>query len=221
MSDNDNPQQPGRRPRRRPVPLDQGHVEGPVDPAAVREPGSPAARAPHGRRRREGRRRAEKQVATLFALSMLATMLFIVAYFAIPNDLFTFVPDIGETALYNVVLGVTLGVTLLCIGVGAVHWAKTLMPDEEIVEERHPQASSDASRQGAVEGIYAGVESAQLRRRPLIKYTLGGALGLFAVPLVLQIVGGPGPLPGSWLSTTMWRKGLASCVTPRCCRSRP
>jgi ubiquinol-cytochrome c reductase iron-sulfur subunit len=30
---------------------------------------------------------------------------------------------------------------MLGIGFGAVHWAKTLMPDEEVVEERHPMRS--------------------------------------------------------------------------------
>jgi ubiquinol-cytochrome c reductase iron-sulfur subunit len=215
MSDNGNPQQLGGDDaragdhERRPVPLDQGHVEGTGGiPQRFADPGLP----PHVHRMADGdekaARRAEKQVATLFTISILATLLFIVAYFAIPNDLFTYVPYIGEAALSNLVLGVTLGVSLLCIGLGAVHWAKTLMPDEEVVELRHPQRSSDASRQGAVEGIYAGGESAQLGRRPLIKYTLGGALGLFAIPLVVQMVGGLGPLPGNWLSTTMWRKGL-------------
>jgi ubiquinol-cytochrome c reductase iron-sulfur subunit len=42
----------------------------------------------------------------------------------------------------------------------------------------------------------------------MIKYTLGGALGLFALPLVVQLAGGLGPLPKAELSTTFWRKGM-------------
>ena len=50
-------------------------------------------------------------------------------------------------------------------------------------------------------------ESSQVLRRPLIKYTLGGALGLFAVPLVLQVAGSLGPMPQNSLSLTFWNGG--------------
>ena len=153
-------------------------------------------------------RRAEKQVATLFGVSMVATVAFLVAYFAIDMKTNQFIPGIGLANLSNVVLGVTLGVSLLCIGLGAVHWAKTLMPDTEVAEDRHPQRSSDQARSDAVETLAAGGSASQLARRPLIKYSLGGALGLFALPLVVQLAGGLGPLPKADLSTTFWRKGM-------------
>src|SRR5665647_2896347 len=125
----------------------------------------------------------------------MATFIFLVAYFASDQNPYRFVPGIGQANLSNVVLGVTLGLSLLCIGLGAVHWAKTLMPDTEVTEARHPQRSSDDARAEAVETIMAGVDASQLARRPLIKYMLGGALGLFALPLGLQLAGSPGPLP--------------------------
>ena len=153
-------------------------------------------------------RRAERQVAALFSISIVATVVFLVAYFAIDQKTSTFIPGIGRASLSNVVLGVSLGLSLLCIGLGAVHWAKTLMPDTEVAEDRHPQRSSDEARRDAVETVEAGGSASQLGRRPLIKYTLGGALGLFALPLVVQLVGGLGPLPEKDLSTTFWRKGM-------------
>ena len=153
-------------------------------------------------------RRAERQVATLFGISMVATVVFLVAYFAIDQKTSTFIPGIGLASLSNVVLGVSLGLSLLCIGLGAVHWAKTLMPDTEVAEDRHPQRSSDQARHDAVETIEAGGSASQLGRRPLIKYTLGGALGIFALPLLVSLVGGLGPLPKADLSTTFWRKGM-------------
>ena len=153
-------------------------------------------------------RRAERQVATLFAISMVATVIFLVAYFAIDQNTYRFVPGIGQANLSNIVLGVSLGLSLLCIGLGAVHWAKTLMPDTEVTEDRHPQRSSDDARTDAVSTIMAGGDSSQLARRPMIKYTLGGALGLFALPLVVQLAGSLGPLPKAELSTTFWRKGM-------------
>jgi ubiquinol-cytochrome c reductase iron-sulfur subunit len=155
-----------------------------------------------------GARRAEKQVATLFGISMVATVAFLVAYFAIDMEAYQFIPGIGLANVSNIVLGFTLGVSLLCIGLGAVHWAKTLMPDTEVAEERHPQRSSDKARSEAVETLAEGGRTSQLGRRPLIKYTLGGALALFPITLGLQLAGGLGPLPKADLSTTFWRKGM-------------
>jgi ubiquinol-cytochrome c reductase iron-sulfur subunit len=153
-------------------------------------------------------RRAELQVATLFGISMVATVTFLVAYFAIDHDIYRFIPFIGQANLSNVVLGGTLGLSLLCIGLGAVHWAKTLMPDTEVTEDRHPQRSSEQARAKAVETLRGGADSSQLARRPLIKYTLAGALGIVALPGLLQLGGSLGPLPRAELSTTFWRKGM-------------
>jgi ubiquinol-cytochrome c reductase iron-sulfur subunit len=191
------------------VRLDQGHVEGTGGiPERFANPGLP----PHVHRSADldehAARRAERQVATLFGISMLATVGFVVAYFTIDLDTYRFIPFIGQANLSNVVLGVTLGVSLLGIGLGAVHWAKTLMPDTEVAEDRHPQRSSDPSRADAVATIMGGGDVSQLGRRPLIKYTLGGALGLVAIPLVVQLAGSLGPLPQAELSTTFWRKGM-------------
>ncbi|TQJ50382.1 Rieske 2Fe-2S domain-containing protein [Phycicoccus sp. SLBN-51] len=190
------------------VRLDQGHVQGTGGlPERFEDPGFP----PHIHRAADldeaAAKRAEKQVATLFGLSILGTLIFIVAYFAIPMDASAYIPGIGDANLSNVVLGVSLAFGLLGIGVGAVHWAKTLMPDEEVVEERHPLRSSDEARGGFVKTMMTGGTEAQLSRRPLIKYSLGGALGLFALPVVIQVVGSLGPLPKDELSKTMWKKG--------------
>jgi quinol---cytochrome c reductase iron-sulfur subunit len=190
------------------VRLDQGHVEGTGGlPEHFDNPGLP----PHIHRAADldekAAKRAEKQVATYFGLSMLGTLVFIVAYFAIDTSTQVFIPGIGAANLLNTVLGTSLAIGLLGIGVGAVHWAKTLMPDAESVEERHPLRSGDEARTGFVTTMLGGGTDAQLDRRPLIKYSLGGALGLFALPLVLQVAGSLGPLPKDELSKTMWKKG--------------
>jgi ubiquinol-cytochrome c reductase iron-sulfur subunit len=191
------------------VSLDQGNIKGSGGiPERFTNPG-PAAHVHRLADHDEGAaRRAERQVATLFGLSMVATIAFLVAYFAIDLHTYAFVPGIGQANLSNIVLGVSLGVSLLCIGLGAIHWAKTLMPDTEIAEDRHPQRSSEESRAEAAGTILAGGKASQLARRPLIKYTLGGALGLFALPLVVQLAGSLGPLPKADLSTTFWRRGI-------------
>jgi ubiquinol-cytochrome c reductase iron-sulfur subunit len=190
------------------VRLDQGHVVGDGGlPERFSNPGLPVHVPRHSDLSEDGARRAEKQVAALFTLSIVATLLFIVGYFALDVDQTVFLPGIGTTNASHVVLGLTLGLGLLGIGLGAVHWAKTLMPDEEVVEERHPMRASDESRERVVQVLGEGGQSSQIMRRPLIKYTLGGALGLFAVPLVLQVAGSLGPAPQKSLSLTFWNGG--------------
>lgn len=151
-------------------------------------------------------RRSERQVASLFGLSILATVLFVVAYAMIGQDEHIMIPILGKVGALHVALGVTLAVSLLGIGLGAVHWAKTLMSDEEVIEERHTLRSDDEVRAGAIAVLDDGAQSSQINRRPLIKYSLGGALGLFAVPLGLQLIGGLGPFKGDVqdLRTTLW-----------------
>lgn len=149
-------------------------------------------------------KRYERQVASLFGISMIATLLFVIAYAFIDTTDVVTLPLIGSTKALNVALGVTLGLSLLAIGLGTVHWAKTLMPDTEVSEERHDLRSSDDDRAGTVKILTDSATTTQLTRRPLIKYSLGGALGLFAVPLGLQLVGSLGPLPHNDLATTLW-----------------
>ncbi|HET6953620.1 MAG TPA: Rieske 2Fe-2S domain-containing protein [Acidimicrobiales bacterium] len=190
------------------VRLDQGHIVGDGGlPERFVNPGLPVHVPRAADLSEDAARRAEKQVATLFSISIVATLLFIVAYFAIDVDQTVFVPGIGMTSASHIALGLTMALGMLGIGLGAVHWAKTLMPDEEMVEERHPLRASDESRDRVVQVMAEGGQDAQITRRPLIKYTLGGALGLFAVPLVLQVAGSLGPMPQKSLSLTFWNGG--------------
>ena len=190
------------------VQLDEGHVDGDGGlPERFTNPGLPAHVARMADLDENAARRAEKQVATLFGISIVGTLLFIVFYFAISLETTVFVPGIGMTSASNLALGLTMAMGLLGIGFGAVHWAKTLMPDEEVVEDRHPMRASDESRDRVVEQLREGGASSQITRRPMIKYTLGGALGLFAVPLVLQVAGSLGPMPQNSLSQTFWNGG--------------
>jgi ubiquinol-cytochrome c reductase iron-sulfur subunit len=190
------------------VRLDRGHVVGDGGiPERFTNPGLPAHVARMADLDEAAAQRAEKQVATLFGISIVGTLAFIVCYFAISLETTIFVPGIGDTSASNFALGVTLALGLLGIGFGAVHWAKTLMPDEEVVEERHRMRATDESRDRVVEVLKEGGASSQITRRPMIKYTLGGALGLFAVPLVLQVAGSLGPLPQNSMSQTFWNGG--------------
>ena len=178
---------------------DLAHAE--ADPFA--DPGLPA----HQPRRTDiderAARRAERQVASLFTISALATVAFCVAYFAIPKEDALTLPLFGDVNAQTFAFGVTLGAALFCLGAGAIHWARTLMTDEEIAEERHPLRSPEPDRQEAIARFEQGVEESGIARRPLIRRSLLGALGVLALPAVV-VLRDLGPLPEKKLRRTAW-----------------
>ena len=151
-------------------------------------------------------RRAERQVAAMFLLSALFTIAFVVAYVAIPTSTFVSIGPIGILQLSNLVLGTTFGLAVLLIGIGAIQWAKKLMSDEEIVDERHPLGSPQEDRDAAAAAFATGVAESGFVERKIVRRTLIGALALFPIPLVVFLKD-MGPLPGDSLTHTIWRKG--------------
>jgi ubiquinol-cytochrome c reductase iron-sulfur subunit len=147
-------------------------------------------------------KRAERQVAVLFALSALGTVIFFVSYFIFPLD-----GTFASIFRSNLGLGLGLGLAIFCVGIGAIHWAKTLMPDTEMVEQRHLQRGTDEDRDTAVAILRQGAEESGLGRRALIRNSLIGAGALLPLPAVL-LLGDLGPLPGNDLNHTLWGKGV-------------
>jgi len=150
-------------------------------------------------------KRAERQVATLFGLSSVFAVLFCVAYFTL---------DIGEDTdvwmglgASNVALGGALGLALLSIGVGAIQWSRKLMSDHEIVEYRHSAASPEEDRAEALAALDAGIADAGIGRRPLVRNSLLGAMGILGLPAIV-VLRDLGPLPGDTLEHTVWTKGM-------------
>jgi ubiquinol-cytochrome c reductase iron-sulfur subunit len=151
-------------------------------------------------------KRREREVATLFGLSTLGTLLFIVAFFVIKPADASGSEMLSRVALSTKLLGLGLGLALFCIGAGAIHWAKTLMPDDEIVAVRKPMRSSDEDRAAAIDAMKEGAGGAGLGRRKLIRNSLLGALaplGLLAIIPLRDL----GPLPGDALEHTAWKAG--------------
>src|SRR5687768_8112542 len=144
-------------------------------------------------------KRAERQVAALFGTSVVGTVIFLVAYFAI---------DLGDDStiatirLQNALLGLGTAFAMLGIGTGIVHWAKALMPDHEVSEERHAIREED-DRAAAVRIVDDIVEETGIKRRPLIRNTLLGAVALAPLPAV-AIFGDLGPRPDNKLAHTLW-----------------
>ncbi|MFP5346019.1 MAG: Rieske 2Fe-2S domain-containing protein [Actinomycetes bacterium] len=153
-------------------------------------------------------RRVERQIALLFVLSALGTIAAIVAYFVFQLD-----GTLGSVHVSTLALGLAMAAALLGIGFGAVHWAKTLMPDAERVEQRHLMRGTDEDRAKAVEILKTGAAESGLARRPLIRNSLLGALAIFPLPGIV-LLRDLGPLPGDSLNHTMWKKGVRLARDP-------
>ena len=158
-------------------------------------------------------KRAERQVAVLFSLSAFGTILFIYSFFFVKEDVFIFLPILGNTNAHQLGIGLGMAFGLFFIGIGAVHWAKTLMPDQEVIAYRHELKSEPEDRDAFVKAAKEGAELAGLGRRPLIKRTLIGAAALAGLPAVLMLRD-LGPLPGKELEKTNWKSGTRLVTDP-------
>ena len=184
------------------------------------DPGLPA----HAHRKADhdeaAAKRAERQVAILFMLSALGTVLFIYSYIWIAQDIYVYVPIIGTSNAHQLFLGLGLTFSLFFIGAGAVHWAKTLMPDEEVIAQRHEMRSSDEDRADLIASVKENAGAAGLGRRSLIKRTLGLSLGLVGLSPIL-LLRDLGPQPGDDLTKTTWAEGVHLVTDPGNRRLRP
>jgi ubiquinol-cytochrome c reductase iron-sulfur subunit len=153
-------------------------------------------------------KRAEKVVAACFLIAFIAGCGFIAAYVGLEVGGNT--PPganvVDAVLRSNLALGLSLSVALLGLGFGALIWVRHLMPDVEMVEERHDLRSTDAERAAFKEYFEEGAASSQFVKRPIVRRTLMLAtLPLAIIPIVA--LRDLGPLPGTSLRHTVWSPG--------------
>jgi ubiquinol-cytochrome c reductase iron-sulfur subunit len=148
-----------------------------------------------------GAKRAELAAAACFLIATLAGLGFIAAYVIFP------VHSVIGTQHSNLALGLTMGLTFLALGAGAVIWVRRIMPWAELTEPRKPLRSSDEDRAAFEETFEEGAEASQIVKRPLLRRTLIAATVPVALaPIVL--LRDLGTLPRKSLDHTVWRNGL-------------
>jgi quinol---cytochrome c reductase iron-sulfur subunit len=150
-------------------------------------------------------KRAERIVAACFLLAMVAGFGFLVAYAIVG------VGTLDGALHSNLWLGGCLGVALLLLGIGATIWVRRLMPEVELTEQRHLMRSDHKDREAFKQTFTEGADASQFVKRPLVRRTLLAA----TVPLAvapLFVLRDLGPLPGTSLDHTVWRKGLRLLV---------
>ncbi|OYO24716.1 ubiquinol-cytochrome C reductase [Enemella dayhoffiae] len=158
--------------------------------------------------------RATRQIVACFAAAPLLALAFIVIYFWPGLRKYSIEFGFIHANAQHVGLGLTLGLAVLLIGIGAVQWAREIMGDHEITEERHVASSSDADRRATMAEVDKGIAESGLSRRAVIGRSLLGAIGLTALaPLVTLADLGPWPLPSTRKRTierTLWHEASAA-----------
>lgn len=158
-------------------------------------------------------RAIQAQIIGMFALSAILAIASIVCYFAIPT---TIMIDLGtfRAPAHHAFFGLTMGVSILLIGVAAIVWARNLMSDVEMVEERHAPRSSDETRTEALVMLSDGVRDSGVARRRFLLGSAGGALGLFLLPMLMTL-SQMGPWPTKRVREETIERTLFAEATPQ------
>ncbi len=155
--------------------------------------------------------RATRQVATFFGLVPLLCIGFAVIYFAVPNTWYVNFGFINANSK-NLGLGLTAGLALLFIGIGAVQWGRQLMDDHEMVDHRHGATSDPEDVKWVVNELDKVVDESQITRRKVIGRSLVGALVALGIPLIVSFADlGPWPtrrLRAETIESTIWAEGV-------------
>jgi ubiquinol-cytochrome c reductase iron-sulfur subunit len=104
------------------------------------------------------------------------------------------------------IVGGTLGGGLFLLGFGLTAWGKYLMPQGPFVEERHVLASSPEERTSMAAALVER-STVVVKRRKLLGGLFAVGSGIFGIVAIFPLLRSMGPVPGTSLDTTDWRKG--------------
>jgi len=156
-------------------------------------------------------KKAERRIGMFFALSIFGSLFAATSYIVFP-----IIPgDMQSVRLNNMFVGLGAAVGLLGVGIGAVHWAKSLMHGHELVEERHPTSGTEEERATAVEMFSQANRESGFTRRSLVRNTLIGALIATPIPAVVLFRDlAPAEDPTVVIKKTMWAAGTRLAQDP-------
>jgi ubiquinol-cytochrome c reductase iron-sulfur subunit len=86
--------------------------------------------------------------------------------------------------------GLTFGLSILAIGIGAVLFQKKFIPEEISIQDRHDGRSPEIERRATAANLTDALETSTLKRRKLIGLSLGIGLGAFGLGTAVAFIGG-------------------------------
>jgi ubiquinol-cytochrome c reductase iron-sulfur subunit len=136
-------------------------------------------------------KRAERAVAYWLLLGGLSGLALLLIFLFWPWEY-----KGGETSghswydLATPLYGLTFGLSILAIGIGAVLFQKKFIPEEISIQERHDGSSPEIQRRTVAANLTDALEGSTLKRRKLIGLSLGIGLGAFGLGTLIAFVGG-------------------------------
>jgi len=86
--------------------------------------------------------------------------------------------------------GLTFGLSILAIGIGAVLFQRKFIPEEISIQDRHDGRSPEIDRKTIAANLTDALEGSTLKRRKLIGLSLGIGLGAFGLGTLVAFMGG-------------------------------
>jgi ubiquinol-cytochrome c reductase iron-sulfur subunit len=114
--------------------------------------------------------------------------------------------------------GLTFGLSILSIGIGAVLFQKKFIPEEISIQDRHDGRSPELERKATAANLADALEGSTIKRRKLIGMSLGIGLGAFGLGTAIAFIGGI--IKNPWKPVVPTSKGLTAVLwtsgwTPR------
>ncbi|MGI9063779.1 MAG: cytochrome bc1 complex Rieske iron-sulfur subunit [Pseudonocardiaceae bacterium] len=122
-------------------------------------------------------KRTERRVAMWFVVAGLSALAFFAAFIFWPWEYAS--PDAGDGSqhtlyqLFTPLIGFLLGMSVLGVGMGAIAYAKHLLPHETAVQQRHDGRSSEVDRATTAAIIADAGATSHIARRSLVKRAAG------------------------------------------------
>ncbi|MGQ0842417.1 cytochrome bc1 complex Rieske iron-sulfur subunit [Actinokineospora sp.] len=158
-------------------------------------------------------KRAERLVALWFLIAAIAGFGFVGVFLFWPSAYVA--PNTEGYLMYSLftpMLGATLGLSVLGVGIGALLYTKKFVPHEVAVQQRHDGGSSEVDKQTILAELADAGNRSTIARRSLIKRTAG--LGAGAMGLGVGVFALGGLVRDPWAQTeskdSLWHTGWMS-----------
>ncbi|AMO62131.1 Rieske (2Fe-2S) domain-containing protein [Mycolicibacterium phlei] len=86
--------------------------------------------------------------------------------------------------------GLTFGLSILAIGIGAILYQKKFIPEEISIQERHDGRSPEIQRKTVAANLTDALEGSGIKRRKVVGVSLGIGLGAFGLGTLVAFIGG-------------------------------
>ncbi|MCP9276436.1 cytochrome bc1 complex Rieske iron-sulfur subunit [Mycolicibacterium arenosum] len=136
-------------------------------------------------------KRAERAVSYWLLLGGVSGLALLVIFLFWPWEYQPFGSE-GELmyALATPLYGLTFGLSILAIGIGAVLYQKKFIPEEISVQDRHDGPSSELDRRTTAANLVDALEQSTIKRRKLVGLSMGIGLGAFGLGTLVAFAGG-------------------------------